>query len=140
MVARQPTSRIVLRDESIMVIETRKATVGTVMKVCSTWGGTPSDRHDPPSAGLANEKRSTDRVWPETPTPESRRQRLVPIGPVAEYLEVSKATVERLVYRGELPIVKVAGATRYDVEDLDDYIEINRCRNRTQSTEMRYVT
>jgi excisionase family DNA binding protein len=46
---------------------------------------------------------------------------------------VSRATVERLVYRGELPIVKVAGSTRYDVEDLDDYIEINRCRNRKRT-------
>jgi excisionase family DNA binding protein len=42
---------------------------------------------------------------------------------------VSRATVERLVYRGELPIVKVGGSTRYDVQDLDAYIEINRCRN-----------
>jgi excisionase family DNA binding protein len=62
-----------------------------------------------------------------------RRHRLVPIGAAAQYLGVSRATVERLVYRGELPIVKVAGSTRYDVEDLDDYIEINRCRNRTRT-------
>jgi excisionase family DNA binding protein len=48
-------------------------------------------------------------------------------------LGVSRATVERLVNRGELPIVKVAGSTRYDVEDLDDYIEINRCRNRRRT-------
>jgi excisionase family DNA binding protein len=57
----------------------------------------------------------------------------VPIGAAAQYLGVSRATVERLVYRGELPIVKVAGSTRYDVEDLDDYIEINRCRNRKRT-------
>jgi excisionase family DNA binding protein len=57
-----------------------------------------------------------------------RRLRLPPVGDAAAHLDVSRATVERLVYRGELPIVKVAGSTRYDVEDLDGYIEINRCR------------
>ena len=72
-------------------------------------------------------------MQPEIPTSDKRRKRLVPIGPAAEYLGVSRATVERLVYRGELPIVKVAGSTRYDVDDLDGYIEINRCRNRTRT-------
>lgn len=61
------------------------------------------------------------------------RQRLLPVGAAADYLGVSRATVERLVYRGQLPIVKVAGSTRYDFEDLDDYIEINRCRNRKRT-------
>ena len=56
--------------------------------------------------------------------------RLLPIRAAAEYLGVSRATVERLVFRGELPIVKIAGSTRYDVEDLDGYIAINRSRNR----------
>ncbi len=60
-------------------------------------------------------------------------QRLLPIRAAAEYLGVSRATVERLVYRGELPTVKVAGSTRYDVEDLDGYIETNRRRIRTRS-------
>jgi len=60
-------------------------------------------------------------------------QRLLPIRSAAEYLGVSRATVERLVYRGELPIVKVAGSTRYDVEDLDGYIDSNRRRIRKRS-------
>jgi excisionase family DNA binding protein len=59
--------------------------------------------------------------------------RLRSIGSAAEYLGVSRATVERLVYRGELPIVKVAASTRYDVADLDAYIENNRRRNRRRS-------
>ncbi len=42
-----------------------------------------------------------------------RRQRLLSIGAAAEYLGVSRATVERLVFRGELPMVKVGGSTRY---------------------------
>jgi excisionase family DNA binding protein len=57
----------------------------------------------------------------------------LPIDAAADYLSVSRATIERLVSRGELPIVKVAGSTRYDVEDLDRYIAINRCRNRTET-------
>ena len=60
-------------------------------------------------------------------------KRLLPIRAAAEYLGVSRATVERLVFRGELPIVKIAGSTRYDVEDLDGYIAINRCRNRSRT-------
>jgi excisionase family DNA binding protein len=76
----------------------------------------------------------THRIQSEDSSTEvRRRQRLLPVGDEAAYLGVSRATVERLVYRGELPIVRVAGSTRYDVEDLDDYIEINRCRNRKRT-------
>jgi excisionase family DNA binding protein len=64
---------------------------------------------------------------------EGKPQRLLSIGAAAEYLGVSRATVERLVFRGELPMVKVGGSTRYDVEDLDGFIAINRCRNRRRS-------
>jgi excisionase family DNA binding protein len=52
---------------------------------------------------------------------EGRLQRLLPVGDAADYLGVSRATVERLVYRGDLPIVKIGGSTRYDVDDLDAY-------------------
>jgi excisionase family DNA binding protein len=63
----------------------------------------------------------------------TKPHRLFSVGTAAEYLGVSRATMERLVYRGELPIVKVAGSTRYDVDDLDGYIERNRRRIRRQS-------
>jgi excisionase family DNA binding protein len=56
--------------------------------------------------------------------------RLLPIATAAEYLGVSRATIERLVLRGELAIVKVAGSTRYDIRDLENYVESNRRRNR----------
>lgn len=77
----------------------------------------------------------TDAFQPaaEAPAGEAALRRLLPIAGAAHYLGVSRATVERLVSRGELPIVKVAGSTRYDVEDLDAYIEINRHRNRTRT-------
>jgi excisionase family DNA binding protein len=67
---------------------------------------------------------------PEAPEGEAALRRLLSIAGAAEYLGVSRATVERLVSRGELPIVKVAGSTRYDVGDLDGFVERNRCRIR----------
>jgi excisionase family DNA binding protein len=63
----------------------------------------------------------------------------LPTAAAADYLSVSRATIERLAHRGELPIVKVAGSTRYDVEDLDLYIAVNRCRN-PQADGLRSVT
>ena len=65
--------------------------------------------------------------------PEGRRQRLLPVGAAADYLGVSRATVERLVSRGQLPVVKIGASTRYDVEDLDGFIATNRCRDRRRS-------
>jgi excisionase family DNA binding protein len=73
------------------------------------------------------------RAHKKDPATEGIPQRLLSIGAAAEYLGVSRATVERLVFRGELPMVKVGGSTRYDVEDLDGFIAINRCRNRRRS-------
>jgi excisionase family DNA binding protein len=64
---------------------------------------------------------------------EGMLKRLLPIRAAAEYLGVSRATVERLVFRGELPIVKIGASTRYDVDDLDGYIAINRSRNRKRT-------
>ena len=60
------------------------------------------------------------------------RRRLIAVDAAADFLGVSRATVERLARRGELPIVKVAGATRYDVEDLDAYVARNRRRRRNR--------
>jgi excisionase family DNA binding protein len=55
---------------------------------------------------------------------------LLPVGAAADYLGVSRATVQRLVSQGQLPLVKVGASTRYDVEDLDGFIATNRCRDR----------
>jgi excisionase family DNA binding protein len=86
------------------------------------------------SQTVAVTDRPTHRIRSEGSVTEvRRRQRLLPIGAAAEYLGVSRATIERLVYRGELPIVKVAGSTRYDVEDLDFYVTINRYRIRKRT-------
>jgi hypothetical protein len=39
---------------------------------------------------------------------------------------VSQATIERLVNRDELSLVKVAGSTRHDVQNLDRYFAISK--------------
>jgi excisionase family DNA binding protein len=82
---------------------------------------------------VAGLDRPTHQIHAEGSSTEMRRQRLLSIAAAAEYLSVSRATIERLVNRGGLPIVKVAGSTRYDVEDLDLYIAINRRRNRKRT-------
>jgi excisionase family DNA binding protein len=82
------------------------------------------------SGGTSGQEPRAHKKDPET---EGMAQRLLSIGAAAEYLGVSRATVERLVFRGELPMVKVGASTRYDVEDLDGFIAINRCRNRRRS-------
>jgi excisionase family DNA binding protein len=74
-----------------------------------------------------------DQPHPGRSKTEGRVQRLLPVGDAANYLGVSRATVERLVFRGELPIVKIGGSTRYDVDDLDGYIAINRSRSRRRT-------
>jgi excisionase family DNA binding protein len=67
----------------------------------------------------------------EEPRAEASRthrgsQRLLPVDTAAAYLGVSRATVERLVQRGKLPIVKIGRSTRYDMDDLDEFIDSNR--------------
>jgi len=59
--------------------------------------------------------------------------RLLAVEAAAEYLGVSRATVERLASRGELPVVKVCGSTRYEIGDLDGYIDRNRRRIRRRT-------
>jgi excisionase family DNA binding protein len=68
-----------------------------------------------------------------TPVAEGRLQRLLGVNAAAKYLGVSRATVERLAHRGDLPMVKIGASTRYDVEDLDGYIAFNRRRNRKRT-------
>lgn len=92
--------------------------------------GTVSERRH---ASVAEVDRGGYQENREIHLAEGRIQRLLPVDAAAEYLGVSRATIERLVYRGDLPMVKIRGSTRYDVEDLDGYIAINRCRNRKRT-------
>jgi len=89
-----------------------------------------ANRRKGPASLSAGEERQTPQRHKEVLEPEARRQRLLPVGAAADYLGVSRATVERLVSRGQLAVVKVGASTRYDVEDLDGFIATNRCRDR----------
>jgi excisionase family DNA binding protein len=62
-----------------------------------------------------------------------RERRLLALAEAAEYLGIRPRTLEKLAQTGQLPFVKLGRATRYDVEDLDDFIERNRRRNRRAS-------
>lgn len=44
----------------------------------------------------------------------------------AETLAVSKRTIERLVAEGELPVVRIGGARRITVDDVEAFIERQR--------------
>jgi len=98
------------------------------------WGHLmEANRSNSPALLSAGEEGQAPLKQKEALEPEARRQRLLPVGAAADYLGVSRATVERLVARGQLPVVKVGASTRYDVEDLDGFIATNRCRDRRRS-------
>jgi excisionase family DNA binding protein len=85
----------------------------------------------------------TEQVHAGASETERGLQHLMSVGAAAEYLGVSRATVERLVYRGELPIVKIGRATRYEINELNRHIENNRARiasARRQSVSLRVFT
>jgi len=46
----------------------------------------------------------------------------------AKYLAISARQVQYLSSRGELPVIQIAGSTRYSQGDLDDFVD--RCRQR----------
>jgi excisionase family DNA binding protein len=92
--------------------------------------GIDGPRTRPPLAGLDG---ASNPAQGESRLTGRRPRRLLAIAAAADYLSVSRATIERLASRGELPMVKVAGSTRYDIEDLDRFIASSRCRNHTRT-------
>ncbi len=64
-------------------------------------------------------------------TRESEQQttpRLVSLVDAATYLGVSYWTVRELINRQELAAVRIGRRVMLDVEDLDRFIEVNKCR------------
>ena len=62
------------------------------------------------------------------------RHRLVKQDKAAEYLGLSEATLERDRWRGgNIPFVRIGPrAIRYDLEQLDDYIDLNTVKNESE--------
>ena len=54
--------------------------------------------------------------------------RLVTVNDAARYLSVSVSTLYGWVYQRRIPFVKVGRALRFEMSDLDNFVE----RNRTQ--------
>lgn len=54
--------------------------------------------------------------------------RLVTVNDAARYLAVSVSTLYGWVYQRRIPFVKVGRALRFEMDDLDNFVE----RNRTQ--------
>jgi excisionase family DNA binding protein len=46
---------------------------------------------------------------------------------LAEYLRLSTDTVDRLVKAGKLPCVRIGAQVRFTLEDVEGFIERNRC-------------
>jgi excisionase family DNA binding protein len=77
-----------------------------------------------------------------TPRPAARTERaavtisgrrLLALDKAAEYLGIRPRTLEKLAHGGHMPYVKLGRATRYDIADLDAYVDRNRRRNRRAS-------
>jgi excisionase family DNA binding protein len=63
------------------------------------------------------------------PSTSTSRSRLLSILEAAEFLNISSWQVRRLVWRGDLPAVRIGRLVRLDREDLDAYITSQKCRN-----------
>jgi excisionase family DNA binding protein len=55
-------------------------------------------------------------------------RRLVTVNVAAQYLSVSVSTLYGWVYQRRIPFVKVGRALRFDIVDLDNFIEVSRIR------------
>jgi excisionase family DNA binding protein len=60
-------------------------------------------------------------------------RRLLALDEAAEYLGIRPRTLEKLAHDGQMPYVKLGRATRYNLADLDAYVDRNRRRNRRAS-------
>lgn len=71
-------------------------------------------------------RRKTDWALSGAPNVEDRERILLTYEETGHLLRISKRTVERMVGRGELPIVRVGSAPRIRRVDLDAWIESSR--------------
>ena len=52
--------------------------------------------------------------------------KLISLYELADYLHVDKFTVYRMLYRGELPAIKVANLWRFKENDINKWLEKNK--------------
>lgn len=48
---------------------------------------------------------------------------LLTVEQVAEYLQISESSLRRLMYKGDIPYVKVGGSVRFEPGDITQYID-----------------
>jgi len=57
------------------------------------------------------------------PQNENQNHRLVKVNAAANYLAISERKLWDLSQNGIIPVVRLGRATRYDLNDLDDFIK-----------------
>lgn len=57
-------------------------------------------------------------------------QKLLKPGEAAKYLAISPRHLWDLAKKGEVPVVRIGRATRYDIRDLDSWVEEQKTRTR----------
>ncbi len=62
-----------------------------------------------------------------------RKPRLLSVREAAEYLTLSVSTLYGWVYQRRISFIKVGRALRFDIADLDRFIEANRVREKSGS-------
>ena len=78
--------------------------------------------------GVKNLIRVTPNQYPERPksdksqTPTTLQNRLLKADEVAKYLRLSKAGAYRLMYTGEIPVIRFGRSVRVREEDLDHFV------------------
>ena len=58
-----------------------------------------------------------------TPQNENQNHRLIKVKAAADYLAISERKLWDLSQNGIIPVVRLGRATRYDLIDLDNFIE-----------------
>ena len=52
--------------------------------------------------------------------------KLITVYELANYFRVDRFTIYRMVYRGELPVIKIANLWRFKEKDINKWIEKNK--------------
>ena len=62
---------------------------------------------------------------------DKRKKRLISQKETAEYLGISYWTVRDMVFRGDIPHIRIGRRILMDILDLDDYIQKSKITQRT---------